>query len=77
MLGIAPIEPGFAKFEVKPCLETLDWVKGIVPTPHGEIVLNAKKEDEKLIIELTVPKGTRALIEGSELYEGTYDIVLE
>ncbi|MBP5092909.1 MAG: alpha-L-rhamnosidase N-terminal domain-containing protein [Abditibacteriota bacterium] len=77
VFGIVPIEPGFAKFEVKPCLETLDWAKGIVPTPHGEIVINAKKEDDKLCVELTVPKDTCAVIEGSELYEGVYDITLE
>ena len=36
-LGVAPTKPGFATYEVRPALGGLKWMKGKVPTPHGEI----------------------------------------
>ncbi|MBQ7525996.1 MAG: hypothetical protein IJT09_06135, partial [Abditibacteriota bacterium] len=78
VLGVTPIEPGFKKFNVKPCMETLTWAKGIVPTPYGEIVVNVRRLDgNKIAMELTVPEGTTAVAEGKELEAGIYDITLE
>jgi hypothetical protein len=78
VLGVTPIEPGFKKFNVKPCMETLTWAKGIVPTPYGEIVVNVRRLDgSKIAMELTVPEGTTAVAEGKELEAGIYDITLE
>ena len=36
-LGVAPTAPGFRQYEVRPALGGLKWMKGKVPTPHGEI----------------------------------------
>ena len=36
-LGVAPTAPGFSKYEVRPAPGGLKWMKGKVPTPHGEI----------------------------------------
>ncbi len=78
VLGVMPLEPGFKKFTVNPCLETLDWAKGVVPTPQGEITVSVRKaEDNKLRIELNVPPEAVAVIEDEELFEGDYDIILE
>ena len=36
-LGVEPVKPGFAEYEVKPCLGGLKWMEGDVPTPSGPV----------------------------------------
>ena len=36
-LGIQPTKPGYAEWVCRPCLGDLKWMKGDVPTPHGNI----------------------------------------
>ncbi len=36
-LGVVPVKPGYATFEVRPHLGDLKWIEGDVPTPHGKI----------------------------------------
>ena len=36
-LGVCPTKPGYAEWECRPCLGDLKWMKGDVPTPHGNI----------------------------------------
>jgi alpha-L-rhamnosidase len=36
-LGVRPLSPGYATFEVRPQLAGLDHIRGTVPTPNGEI----------------------------------------
>lgn len=57
VLGVQPLTPGFARFTVTPHPCGLDWAKGVVPTPHGEIQVAWRKQGEHLTLELTVPKG--------------------
>ncbi len=38
-LGVAPTSPGFATYDVKPATGGLKWMKGKVPTPHGDILV--------------------------------------
>ncbi|KAA6342508.1 hypothetical protein EZS27_009751 [termite gut metagenome] len=61
VLGIKPIEAGFATFLVKPHLSSaITWVKGSVPTLHGIIAasFNILSGD----MEVTVPSGTWATV---------------
>ena len=37
LLGVKPLKPGFTEFEVVPCSSSVDFAKGSVPTPYGEI----------------------------------------
>src|SRR6185503_13664329 len=37
VLGLQPLEPGYAKLRIAPKLGTLAWAKGTVPTPRGPI----------------------------------------
>ncbi|MBQ8526470.1 MAG: family 78 glycoside hydrolase catalytic domain [Clostridia bacterium] len=37
LLGIAPLEPGFARVRVKPEPGSLKYIKSVVPTPRGEM----------------------------------------
>ena len=36
-LGVRPTKSGYEEFEIRPMLGGLQWMKGTVPTPHGEI----------------------------------------
>jgi hypothetical protein len=38
-LGVRPLSPGYASYAVEPVLGGLEWMKGEVPTPHGNIKL--------------------------------------
>ena len=42
VLGVEPTKPGFAEYTVAPDLCGLDWVEGVVPTPHGPISVSVK-----------------------------------
>ena len=41
LLGVEPLEPGFRKFSVSPCLEPGETVSGEVPCPYGKIKVSA------------------------------------
>ena len=36
-LGVRPLSPGYAAYEIAPVLGGLQWMEGEVPTPHGNI----------------------------------------
>ena len=36
-LGVSPVTPGYANYEVRPVLGGLEWMEGDVPTPFGKI----------------------------------------
>ena len=61
--GIAPIEAAFARFKVCPNLASLQNVKSVVPTKFGQITMSAKRKDSVLVIDLTVPENTEAVVE--------------
>jgi hypothetical protein len=42
VLGVEPTKPGYAEYTVAPDLGGLDWVEGVVPTPHGPITVSIK-----------------------------------
>ena len=42
VLGVEPTRPGFSEYAVAPDLCGLDWVEGVVPTPHGPISVSVK-----------------------------------
>lgn len=60
ILGIRPLKPGFEEVEVEPCLGTLEWAEGSVPTPKGPIhVKHRRLPDGKIDTELHLPDGVR------------------
>lgn len=42
ILGVEPTAPGYAEYTVEPDLAGLDWVEGVVPTPHGPISVSVR-----------------------------------
>jgi hypothetical protein len=59
VLGVRPTSPGFATFTVTPHPSGLEWAKGDVPTPNGEITVSWTITDEKLALNVTAPPGER------------------
>jgi hypothetical protein len=66
ILGVEPLKPGFKSFVVRPQPCGLDWAKGIVPTPHGDIAVSWTRANGELKLELTVPAGCEAEVISSK-----------
>ena len=44
VLGIEPAEPGYASVRVNPVLGDLEWATATVPTPHGSVTVEARRD---------------------------------
>lgn len=53
LLGVTPLEPGFAKIRIRPQVGRLDWVKGTVPTAKGPVTVSVV--EDVLTIETPAP----------------------
>ena len=49
LLGVRPLEPGFARMEVRPQVGSLKYVRGVVPTVRGPVLVEVK--DGKVSVE--------------------------
>ena len=47
-LGVRPLYPGYATYEIKPQLGGLEWMEGDVPTPKGKIHLYVSKKQMRI-----------------------------
>jgi alpha-L-rhamnosidase len=59
VLGVRPLEPGYAKLLIAPQPGWLKWVRGKVPTPHGLVTVSWNDEAG---LDITVPSGTTARV---------------
>jgi hypothetical protein len=58
VLGVRPVEPGFAAIAFAPNLGDLDWAEGSIPTPRGFIRVRLDKRPGKpSLARLTLPAG--------------------
>lgn len=71
VLGIAPLEPGFGRFALRPQLADLDSASGVLATVRGDIQVEWKREADHLELSLTVPPGTSARFEAPAAYQAT------
>lgn len=61
LLGVRPVEPGFATFRFEPhVVSRLAFVEGTVPTPQGDIAARWERRGDTIAASLTVPAGTSA-----------------
>lgn len=60
--GVEPTEPGFARFRVLPRMGPLRRIETVNPTPRGPVAVDLNRTAERLILRVTVPEGTTALI---------------
>ena len=61
VLGIRPLSPAFARFEVAPEMFDLEWAKGTVPTPRGMIEVSWERSD-KPRLDIVVPRTSTAVV---------------
>ena len=47
-LGVSPVKPGYKEFEIRPILGGLQWMRGVVPTPYGEIQISMDSQHIKI-----------------------------
>jgi hypothetical protein len=48
LLGVKPLAPGYTKYLVEPSLAGLEWIKGRVPTPNGNVEVYADRKTMKI-----------------------------
>lgn len=63
LVGIKPAKPGFKEFKVKPLMNNLNNINGLVKTIYGDIELSYTKTDKEVIFKLTHPKGLKPVLE--------------
>ncbi|WP_422933285.1 family 78 glycoside hydrolase catalytic domain [Sinomonas sp. P47F7] len=61
--GLVPLEPGYRSFLVAPRPGGgLTWAKTELNTPYGAAAVVWHVEDDRLVVDVTVPEGTTALL---------------
>lgn len=70
LCGIRPLEPGYSVFGVEPDPASLRNVSIRVPTVRGIIEEEMRIAGNKLVLSVTVPKGTTAVVTLPEQAEG-------
>ena len=55
-----PLEPGFTRFRLAPQPVDLQYASGVFPTVHGDIRVAWQRQSDGIVLDVTVPDGTRA-----------------
>ena len=63
ILGVQPLEPGYAVIRIAPQTADLTWARGRVPTPHGVVACRWHREPRRFTFEATLPEKVAARIE--------------
>lgn len=58
--GIKPLDAAYETFEIKPYIGDLKFIECTVPSIKGDIVLEIRKADGRINMEVTIPARTRA-----------------
>jgi hypothetical protein len=58
ILGIRPTAPGFTRVAIRPALADLAWAKGTMPTPHGDLTVEASTDGMRVVL----PKGVEGTL---------------
>lgn len=54
-LGVSEAAPGFKSARVAPHVADLQWAKGIVPTPHGDVAVNWRRAETGFALHVSAP----------------------
>ena len=61
VLGVTPTSPGWGSVRIAPVAGTLEFARGVVPTPHGPLRVEWEKGGEdQLVVRVEVPEGLTA-----------------
>lgn len=63
ILGVKPLEPGYARVRIAPHPCDLRWAHGRVPTPRGVVECRWEQDTQKFRLDLRLPPGTPGRIE--------------
>lgn len=63
VLGIQPLEPGFAKIRIAPQPGDLKWAHGVMPTPHGDVECYWSKENNHFHLRISANEDVEQRIE--------------
>ena len=63
VLGVEPLEPGYARFRIRPQLGGLAWAEGRVPTPRGPIVVRGEVTARRFTLTVEIPPDSTASLE--------------
>lgn len=79
LLGVRPRKAGFAEFSFDPRCIDLEFAKGRVPTPAGNIDVEWSRGDGgKMAVELNIPEGLAALLpSGEKIGPGFHKILVQ
>jgi len=62
VLGVTPVGPGYATWNIKPHTGDLRWAQGVVPTKYGDITTNWSAGDDVFRMHVDTPRGTTGTI---------------
>ena len=62
LLGVSPLKNGFKEFSLNPVVNVVDRAGGKVPTPHGAIEVNWRREGRKIIGTVKHPSPIRPVL---------------
>jgi alpha-L-rhamnosidase len=60
ILGVKPASPGYKRVTISPHLCNLDWARGTVPTPLGDVEVSWVKKDLLFTLKLKTPADMEA-----------------
>ncbi len=62
LFGIVPLEPAFARFQIKPQPATLKWAKLTTPSIRGPVSVAFTQEADRFDMTVFIPVNTRATV---------------
>lgn len=62
LMGVEPLSPGFATFQIKPQIGDLTFAELKTPTIKGEIFVSYKKSDTGNVMDVTIPGDATATV---------------
>jgi alpha-L-rhamnosidase len=59
-LGVRPLAPGWVRARLRPVLGPLEWVRGVAPTPRGDMAVECRRRGERAVdLVASIPDGMR------------------
>lgn len=62
ILGVSPLTPGYRQIKIQPLVCDLQWAKGKIPTPQGDVKVSWERTGKEFRLRAEIPKGARATI---------------
>lgn len=69
VVGVRPLEPGFARMLISPQTSTLKSVEAVVPTIRGSVEVDIQSSSEKYVMRVKIPANTVAEVDLPMLLE--------